>query len=70
MGMDHRAIVWCHNVLTRVRQILHVVATQNDPQERRRTLDSLLSSQDYDEALKAQRESFRVRIGVNGIDVG
>jgi len=60
--MDHRAIVWCHDVLTKVRQILHIMAVHEDPAERQRQLENLLPAKDYSEALAAQRETFRVSI--------
>eukprot|EP00592_Proboscia_alata_P002365 CAMPEP_0194372400 /NCGR_PEP_ID=MMETSP0174-20130528/20752_1 /TAXON_ID=216777 /ORGANISM="Proboscia alata, Strain PI-D3" /LENGTH=392 /DNA_ID=CAMNT_0039150903 /DNA_START=30 /DNA_END=1205 /DNA_ORIENTATION=+ len=28
-GIDHRAIVWCHNLLASVKRIIHVVSTQS-----------------------------------------
>jgi hypothetical protein len=61
--MDHRAIVWCHHVLERVRQILHIMAIHyEDPAERQRQLESLLPSRDYSDELVAQRETFLVRL--------
>lgn len=61
--MDHRAIVWCHNVLERVRQFLHVMAIHHeDPGEQRRQLESLLPSRDYSDELVAERDTFLVRL--------
>jgi hypothetical protein len=58
--MDHRAIVWCHHVLAKIRQILHIMAIKDDLVERQRQLETLLPSKDYSAALAAQRVTFRV----------
>ena len=62
LGMDHRAIVWCHNALAKVRQIIHIMVVQEDPMERQRQLASLLPERDYSAALIQQREIFRVSV--------
>ena len=60
LGMDHRAIVWCHHVLTKVREILHVMATEKDSLERQRRLETILPDFDYLQAVEAQRIAFQV----------
>jgi hypothetical protein len=68
LGMDHRAIVWCHHVLTKVREILHVMAIEKGALERQRRLEMILSETDYLHAVKTQRVSFRVSKREFGIE--
>lgn len=70
-GMDHRAIVWCHNLLSSVRTVIHVLATvgtrETSAADRldavKSTLgDSLLQST-YSDRVADQREVFRHTYG-------
>ena len=57
LGMDHRAIVWCHDLLAQVRQIIHVMTVFEDPFER---LQSLLNPPDFGSSVAMQKDAFRV----------
>ena len=57
-GMDHRAIVWCHNLLEKVREVLHLMSVMENASKEQ--LQSLLQSDDYSKAVATQKKAFRV----------
>ena len=60
--MDHRAIVWCHNVLEKVRNILHLMVVVENNDVSKEQLQRLLqtSDDDYSKVVTAQKETFQV----------
>jgi hypothetical protein len=50
LGMDHRAIVWCHNLLSVVRGIIYALVRELDeqPQARIESVQKYLVLQDSD----------------------
>ncbi|GKY91332.1 hypothetical protein MPSEU_000105400 [Mayamaea pseudoterrestris] len=68
LGMDHQAIVWCHNLLDGVRVILHQLAVVHDQRsstERIVNLKDLYKGVflDYNEALGKHGEQLRTSFG-------
>lgn len=69
LGMDHRAVVWCHNLLSEVRVILFILSTTTDYSdvESRATLlthsllgHDKLSHSDFNEAILQLRTNLKV----------
>ena len=69
LGMDHRAIVWCHQVLEEVRQVLFVLVTssENTVQERlekvRGALEPRSDTLDYTKDLHTMKMRLSDRFG-------
>jgi hypothetical protein len=68
LGVDHRAIVWCHNLLAEVRYILHSLILSNDnlPKARIEKLRQLLVassplSNNYLESVSNLQQTLQVR---------
>lgn len=62
LGMDHRAIVWCHNLLSVVREVIYTLETNQSlpPQERLNAVQSNLRVDgNYDASLLKHQETFR-----------
>lgn len=69
LGMDHRAIVWCHNLLKPLRAILHTLSMNNhqstSSMDRLRRVQERLNmtaAYDYEEAVDQQW--MRLQVGV------
>jgi PGAP1-like protein len=68
LGMDHRAIVWCHNLLSIVRGLLYALVREPDkqPQERIESVQAYLGLQasgkdySYDKRLQEHQSQFMV----------
>jgi PGAP1-like protein len=54
LGMDHRAIVWCHNLLSTVRSILYVLAKKEDQQRQQQPHQQYLKPMERLDRVKAQ----------------
>jgi pimeloyl-ACP methyl ester carboxylesterase len=74
LGMDHRAIVWCHNLLSPVRSMLEILVRADrdghDAPTRIQSLKdslrqenfSLDASNDYDSRVESMQQQFPVRL--------
>jgi hypothetical protein len=62
LGMDHRAIVWCHGVLHQVRIVIWALARSKDKnvKERRRSIEKVFGKESYQEDLEKLATTFRV----------
>jgi hypothetical protein len=71
LGMDHRAIVWCHNLLSVVRNVVFATKlsdNRNEPARAKlkkiRTVLGLTKAYSFDDSAQAHMRSFRVRLDV------
>jgi hypothetical protein len=62
LGMDHRAIVWCHGVLHQVRAVIWTLARSKDKnvKERLRSIEKVLGKESYQEDLQKLATTFQV----------
>lgn len=62
--MDHRAIVWCHGVLDKVRQVIWTLMrcheVDDNIQKRWDQIYRILGDENYDSDLVAMSETFQV----------
>ena len=61
LGMDHRAIVWCHGVLSRVREIIWALSDDKDVDERRRSVVDTLGPETFEGDMDAMKAAMKVR---------
>jgi pimeloyl-ACP methyl ester carboxylesterase len=73
-GMDHRAIVWCHNVLVPLRKIIFaLVRSERDGEAAPARIGAVQSlfdrskTQNYNTALQRMMTTFRVRIALRSV---
>jgi hypothetical protein len=65
-GMDHRAIVWCHNLLAVVRKVIYTLVREENqklsPTDRIQVVQASLGLKDsnYRKALEQHQAKFRV----------
>jgi hypothetical protein len=59
-GMDHRAIVWCHGLLEKVRQVLHLMIVTENVVTHEQLQSLFHKSDNYNITVATQYETFRV----------
>lgn len=63
LGMDHRAIVWCHGLLDQVRKILWIQSQELTPQDQQHRILEMLGPVDYDHALTEMKSHLSSQYG-------
>ena len=63
MGMDHRAIVWCHGVLHQIRRMIWILARTEhlSTEDRLEEIRQLFGPETYVDDIRSMSRSFQVR---------